>query len=410
MGLDQGGTDSILMINRLGRNADAMAVARNATRVRSAEVAGVPPPDNDPNEQATIRFGPQYDFDIGTNEAGAPELRFVYLVTERDAVTSEALSYVQVGYCDLDLAFCATPPEWTTAAYSDECRGRHCPRQFHPTIKYGESNWGAGFWKITYYELNATRDEVAIFAADVEKDSGTFSAVPLAPAGVTDPQRPCMDARPGSDYWGDYDDMLFNTARSTFVRPFTDSSKGCTTRTAYQAIHQHVSAVDLPVIEPESRRKVTFDYGVLVNDDETSVDIEDECKTWWFLEVCDFIDLDLLHAECLVDPGEPVWEEQVFDSGCVGGEVVGQLVIKCELQEDRRTVHVTVTARLREGDDCSPPVVDTGSINFDVGPGETTGDRPVEAENVDIFFTNGPPYDWIYVDFPGPQAIQNLQQ
>ena len=49
-------------------------------------------------------------------------------------------------------------------------------------------------------------------------------------------------------------------------------------------------------------------------------------------------------------------------------------------------------------------------LTLDVGPGEPTGDRPVEAENVDIFFTNGPPYDWIYVDFPGPQAIQNLQQ
>ena len=45
---------------------------------------GVPTGANDPDGklQATVRFGPQFDFDVGVNESGVDEMRFAYMVAD----------------------------------------------------------------------------------------------------------------------------------------------------------------------------------------------------------------------------------------------------------------------------------------------------------------------------------------
>jgi hypothetical protein len=203
------------------------------------------------------------------------------------------------------------------------------------------------------------------------------------------------------DYWGDYDDMFFNSATCTFIRPFTDSSLGCVSRTAFGAQHQHVSAVEIPCEDPESFRKVTVDYHLFVNDDDFGD--PDECGTWGFSRSgCSTH--NALHAECTVNPASLVSDAQIFKT-CVDDEVTGTGRMKCELLPDLRTVRVTLTSIVEEGTSCNDDEVARVSKSFDVGAGLTVGDDNVLAE-AKFEPTNGSPYDRTEIILP-TNAIAN---
>jgi hypothetical protein len=89
----------------------------------------------------------------------------------------------------------------------------------------------------------------AVISADLVK--GT----PLTLTQITPSQTPCPDLRLNTSsngtvvsngYWGDYDDMAFDPIANTFVRPFSDSSRGCVLRQALNSTNVHVSTVETP--------------------------------------------------------------------------------------------------------------------------------------------------------------------
>jgi hypothetical protein len=400
-----------LKINRLGRNAAPRVLTALHNRRLATTVLGVPPSVTDPGGDLStrIRFGPQFDFDVGKTEAGEDELRYVYLVEDGQTF------YIQVGFCDVDLQSCREPGEWRSAPATGQ------PWQFHPTIKYGldeRLDPPVPRWMVTYYQLNSPATEVAIFAGAPTRDGAGVHSLDMQQA--TPYQVPCPDERgtvnpvqQEDDYWGDYDDMAFNSARCSFIRPFTDSSLGCVSRQRFTSSHQHVSAVELPCADPLKYRRVTLDFGFWVNNDEFLNAAGDFC---WAAGPMDAPHAETclltnrgppIHVECAVSPEQPVFEDTVFSSPCVVDEVVGHVDLKCELL-DEGTVRVTIRARLNEGENtCNPPEKDRTSEVKLVPAGESLGDFVVKAENV-ADPTNGAPYDHALIFVP-PGGLVNEQ-
>ena len=401
-----------LKVNILGRNAAARVVAGDHTFASEIPITGVPTGLNDPMMQLspTIRFGPQFDFDVGKNEAGVDEMRFVYLATSGGA------SYVQAGYCTTDLSTCVTPPEWRSTM-------NPTLKQFHPTIKYGTFVVGGTqrhFWKVSYMELNANSSAAAVFGTDLKRDGTTTTgAVPFAATAVTPFQAPCPDSRgvpgggPGTDdgdYWGDYDDMAFNPATCSFIRPYTDSSLGCVARRAFSSSHQHVSAVEMPCpVDPQSRRRVDFSFSVDLNDDDFGD--PDECATWGFQrDDCSF-NPDRISAECNVDPLRPIDDNRIVFNQCTGDEVRGTITIKCVLEADpnnpaiQQTVHTFVTLDCFEGTSCNGDHVASQSRDDVVGPGASFGITGMRA-GIEFDPSNGAPFDQIQVDYTASNIVQ----
>ena len=150
---------------------------------------GVPTGANDPDGKlkATVRFGPQFDFDLGVNESGDNEMRFVYMATD-----STGLSYIQAGFCNFALTNCGTPKEWRSSTNMSV-------RHFHPAIKHGfDTRGNRHFWKVTYYELTPDGQRVAVIATDLLRNGpGSFGAAPFNPVAVVPAsyQAPCPDSR-----------------------------------------------------------------------------------------------------------------------------------------------------------------------------------------------------------------------
>ena len=397
----------ILKVNILGRNAPARAIASDYTQLSQVAVNGVPNGANDPNGQlqATLRFGPQFDFDVGINDSGNEEMRFAYVATD-----SAGGSYIQAGFCNLDLSNCQLPPAWRSSSNMSV-------RHFHPAIKYGHDTRGdRHMWKVTYYELTPDGTRVAVIATDLLRNgSGSFGAVPFNPVAVVsaDYQAPCPDARgvPGGaddgDYWGDYDDMLFNPQQCAFVRAFTDSHLGCVNRRGFTSTHQHVSAIEIPCpFDPQSRRRVEFDFTLWINDDDFGD--PDECRDWGVSHSgCDH-NAAPRHALCDVDAETRVVSKRLAEE-CVDGEVVGQVDMRCELLDDDRTVRVRMNPRVNEGTSCSDFSFTTDNpFDFDVAPNNFVSfTGPLNA----IGFSdpsNGEPYDVVEVTFP--ELITNVEQ
>lgn len=241
-----------LKVALLDSNLDAKVVADDMSQAKALRVNGVPRALNDTFDDMSddLRFGPEFDFDVGKNENGEDEMRFVYLAG------SDSNTYVQAGRCASDLSASERPARWRSTIYSSA-------KQMHPSIKYGyDSTVDRHIWKVSYYELNTARTEIAVFAGDLamvsEPGGGNLIPARLVADAVTPFSAPCPDQRDSfaysdslrwqftnDDYWGDYDDMFFNSARCSFTRSYTDSSQGCTERKAYTSTHQHVSAVEI---------------------------------------------------------------------------------------------------------------------------------------------------------------------
>jgi hypothetical protein len=409
---------SILKVNILGRNAPAKAIASDYKigTLGAARVNGVPTGANDPDGklQATVRFGPQFDFDVGVNENGGNEMRFAYMATD-----ATGLSYIQAGFCSFDLTTCGTPKEWRSSLNASV-------RHFHPAIKYGfDPRGNRHMWKVTYYELTPDGQRVAVIATDLLRNgAGQLGATPFNPVAVVDAsyQAPCPDSRgtpstdptkatvDANDYWGDYDDMLFNPQQCAFVRSFTDSHLGCVNRRGFTATHQHVSAVEIPCpFDPQSRRSVEFDYTLWINDDDFGPFDEDECKTWGAPRSgCDNDPLRK-HAKCEVDADNRELAEHTIFEECINSEVRGQVNMKCALLDDDRTVRVTMNPRLWEGTSCGGANFKLeGPFSFDVATDvPATIPFPVFVSS-QTFPTNGPPYDRVEINFPDP--IANVAQ
>jgi hypothetical protein len=404
---------SIIKVNILGRNAPAKGIASDYTALSAVNVNDVPKGANDPDAklQASVRFGPEFDFDVGVNDSGANEMRFAYVATD-----PSGNSYIQAGFCSFDLTNCQTPKEWRSSANLSL-------RHFHPAIKYGHDTRGnRHFWKVTYYELTPDGKRVAVIATDLLRNgTGSFGAVPFNPVAVvpasyqapcpdsrgvpsTDPSKPSSDA---DDYWGDYDDMIFNPQQCSFVRSFTDSHLGCVNRRGFTATHQHIGAVEIPCpFDPASRRRVEFDFTLWINDDDFGD--PDECATWGTSRSdCDNHP-EPKHALCDVDANNRDFDQQIVEE-CVDDEVVGQVQMKCKLLDDDRTVRVTMNPILREGTSCGSHSFHTDNpFDFDAQAGGfaiLTG--PLNA----IGFSspsNGSPYDVVELTFP--DAITNVEQ
>jgi hypothetical protein len=397
----------ILKVNILGRSAPAKGVASDYTALQAVQVNGVPTGANDPNGQlqATLRFGPQFDFDLGINDDGNEEMRFAYVASD-----PAGGSYIQAGFCNTDLTNCQLPREWRSSSNMSL-------RHFHPAIKYGHDTRGnRHMWKVTYYELSSDGRRVAVIATDLLRNgSGSFGAAPFNPVAVVpvDYQAPCPDSRgvPGSsdagDYWGDYDDMLFNPQQCAFVRSFTDSHLGCVNRRGFTSTHQHISAVEIPCpFDPASRRRVEFDFTLWINDDDFGD--PDECRTWGVSRSgCDN-NAEPRHALCDVDAENRVVSKRLAEE-CVDAEVVGQVDMRCELLDDDRTVRVRMNPRVNEGTSCSSFSFTTDNpFDFDVAPNNFVSlSGPLNA----IGFSdpsNGSPYDVCEVTFP--ELITNVEQ
>jgi hypothetical protein len=397
----------ILKVNILGRNAPAKGVASDYTQLSAVTVNGVPTGTNDPGGQlqATLRFGPQFDFDVGINDSGSDEMRFAYVATD-----PAGGSYIQAGFCNFDLTNCQIPREWRSSSNMSL-------RHFHPAIKYGHDPRGnRHLWKVTYYELSPDGRRVAVIATDLLRNGpGSFGAAPFNPVAVVpaDYQAPCPDSRgvPGSgnadDYWGDYDDMLFNPQQCAFVRSFTDSHLGCVNRRGFTSTHQHISAIEIPCpFDPQSRRRVEFDFTLWINDDDFGD--PDECRTWGTSRGGCENNPNPKHAACDVDADNRTVTKRLAEE-CVNGEVVGQVDMRCTLLDDDRTVRVRMNPIVNEGTSCSSFSFTTDNpFDFDVAPDNfvsLTG--ALNAIGISEP-TNGAPYDVCEVTFP--ELITNVEQ
>jgi hypothetical protein len=401
-----------LKVNILGRNAAPVVLTGSIATARAVSVTGIPRAAHDPTGvlQASLRFGPQFDFDVGKNEAGQDEMRFIYLASARDDAGT-LFTFMQAGFCNMDLSQCSQPPAWRSAINTQAS-------QFHPTIKYGfDSRTGLHHWKVSYYEVNAARSQVAIFAGDLKRDASSVNQ-PLNAVAVTPFQTPCPDERgtfttsggttqvsQSDDYWGDYDDMAFNSARCSFVRPFTDSSQGCTSRTRFSSSHQHLSAVELPCDDADAFRKVSLTFNMFVNDDDFGD--PDDCKTFGFARDGCSSDLTPRTAECTVSPAQPEQSKEIFTT-CVDGEVKGRVDLKCTLAADQRSVNLAITPILHEGTSCNPGEVSRFTSDQTVAPGTPLGDFSVFTQTR-FTPTNGPPYDRCEIIFPTASIVNGTQ-
>jgi hypothetical protein len=216
----------------LGRLSDDLKVWRPGDTAPTTVATGVNQ-DDVALPSSKIRLGPQYSFDFGASTPGGPidEMRFAFTY-----LAPPGLHHIAVGRCPLDnLGACELPGDWNTQAPS---AGGFDSEQFHPSLRYGD-----GVWMLSYYssQFSPGGDSVGIFYAKV------IEGEPLRAQKATPYQAPCPDLR-GMDaggYWGDYDQMVYNTRHKYFLRPYSDSSLGCDMQIPFNSRHVHVSAVKL---------------------------------------------------------------------------------------------------------------------------------------------------------------------
>jgi hypothetical protein len=307
-----------------------------------------------------VRTGPQFAFDIGVNEDGQKEMRFVYAAN--DPVTNT--SYLQAGYCAIDLSVCQRPAVWKLPAFSK-------PIEFQPSLKFGvtDSSTGRGVWRMTFMGVTSS-GTVGVFTADLVSKSTALTIT-----GITTPQIPCPDLRletkndgtvVSNGYWGDYDDMAFDPISKSFVRPFTDSSLGCGLRQALNSSNVHVSTVEMT--PPDRMFNVV---GTLVK----LLDIDNcpPCNSELDNQPIEF------HVPVPVDSTTPV--SRTYDN-CVSHDVKIRIVFTASLSpNDLQTLHVCFSEGLKENSGFLLPNVcdedvDVGTpICADLAPdGSTTVD------------------------------------
>lgn len=187
----------------------------------------------------TIRTGPQFSFDVGAeSEDGNDGIRLLY--TRQDGETKRY--FIDAVACRKDLTACHAVPGWRAGPG----RANETPiDRFNPNV----AAW-IGFiglppsWQGSYiyrYGLPATKVNVARLSLGYV--NGTAFTIPV---DIIRDAPVCTDTR---GYWADYDDHLhvgFSGTTARFTRFLTDSSKGCVTRAAFYATHQHVQSVTYP--------------------------------------------------------------------------------------------------------------------------------------------------------------------
>jgi hypothetical protein len=349
--MSRDGTD--LKVNIHGQNRMFTVAAENV----ETQGFNVSFPPDSVMRPVVVRTGPQFAFDIGLNEAGQREMRFIYAAREGNQ------SFMQGGFCTIDLSHCEQPMAWRFPP-----AGR--PVEFHPTIKFGVNDpaTGRGSWRVT---VDAIRQDngVSVFSGDLIGSATTpFVATALVPIAVTDSVPPCPDLRISSNnsssgYWGDYDDMAFDPISKTFVRAFTDSSRLCTFREQFTSTNVHVSTVETP---PAARRLNIVGTLVQLRD-------IDNCPP------CDST-LDNLPIEFhlpITAPTPPV--VQGYDQ-CLSGDVKLRIEFHATLSPvDLQTVHVCVSQGIKENSGalndnvCDNNVDQSTQVCVDLAPGASTG-------------------------------------
>ena len=218
-----GGTPAIVA-NRYGEGSPwvSLPVHPLFTRVGGAAL----------NPNLTLRMLTPFSFDVGRNEDGDFEMRYAYAYRNEDGRPQ-----IQAGYCNGSFE-CHLSSLWNTEiAY---------PGHSHmfPSLRYANVG-GTHVWKLSWISTAEGDDgHVAVWATDLVRAGNATQSLIHAARRVTPLQEPCPDAR---GYWGDYDDMGYNAATQSFVRPFTDSSRGCT-RMEWNSLHHDVAAVSIPAI------------------------------------------------------------------------------------------------------------------------------------------------------------------
>jgi hypothetical protein len=264
-------TPAQLKLNLRNRNGNAIGLASDAVIGESVDLG----PDASGTE-ITVRTGPQFAFDVGVNEANAPELRFVYMAADVPAMPG-ALSFatnfhLQGGFCSLSnpqKPVCQTVAQWVTPSFPEAMA-------LFPAIKFAiPAGSTTPVWKVTFQGRNPSKtSQMAIFEANLVEpalvpNSPAFSDAGLTLLQLTPFQTPCPDVRGasvvpprvglnlGAGYWGDYDYMTFDPTSGNFVRSFTDSTLGCDTRQRFTSHNVHVSTVDIPTTPPQVTVDVT---------------------------------------------------------------------------------------------------------------------------------------------------------
>ena len=114
------------------------------------------------------------------------------------------------------------------------------------------------------------------------------------------------------------------------------------------------------------------------------------------------------HYECNVDPLHPEDNLGIAFNSCVDYEVVGEVAIRCVLElaaNGLPNVHAYLTFNVREGTDCSPPLVASVSRDYIIAPDSSIGDSGIEAWH-ESDPSNGWPYDAIFASFSATNGLQ----
>jgi hypothetical protein len=171
----------------------------------------------------SIRVGPQYSFDVGKNEAGVDEIRFVYSVKGTDS-----RFHMKGAKCNVAPPIsCSAVSVWDTTSFGGD--------QWNPLVAYGVIG-GVHTWKASSYSRqNSPNGNL------VEVWGGRITSNGFSSSRIVTSQTPCPDLR---GYWGDYDDLDFDKATSNrFVRGFVDSTNGTCTRKQYVAYPMNATTV-----------------------------------------------------------------------------------------------------------------------------------------------------------------------
>ena len=347
-----------LRVNIHGRNSAFKVIAPNAHTPFSVQFP------NDAFGQVFVRTGPQFAFDIGTNESGQKEMRFAYVADEGGQ------SFIQAGFCTMDLSDCERPVEWRLPSSA-------APVEFHPAIKFGRTDaaTGKGIWRLTYWGRPATGVQVFwsdLVRRDLVPGTKTNSAAGglVANSTMSSTLTPCSTT--GTDgYWGDYDGMAFDSTTKAFSRAYTDSSQGCTTRNDLNALNQHVSEVEIPT---EHNPRTLNVAGIL-------------------FELRDIDNLgDSSTTNQAITVHVPVSEAAPSASGayeqCVDNDVKMRLVFSATLDPvDHETVHACSTQGSIEAgvfdNACNNDVPQSTPFCIDLAPGASTTVTDGGGLNVD---------------------------
>jgi hypothetical protein len=169
----------------------------------------------------TIKLGPEYAFDIGSNQLASDAIRILY--TRRDTILNR--NVIDSVICSRDLA-CQTGP-WNTVSFASD--------QFQPVLRAPPGSVG-GNWLGGYYSRagDPAGNQVSVIGAEL----GPNVLLQNEMHGL---MTPCSTL---DGYWGDYNDMQYAYDAQTnyfqWIQAYSVSNSPCTTRTSFVGMPTHV--------------------------------------------------------------------------------------------------------------------------------------------------------------------------